>query len=404
MLRVSVVRVAGTVPRQVHRPGMGDMGSAAQPQVTPMRRFAPFIVLVVIALVNLVGATPASAHSSTDGSTIVAVDDRRIVVTASVVFEELGYVDTSGDGLIDAEEIAEQDAAVAQTLVDAVRDRVELRVDGERVDIIAAGVPSMSEFGSDDAGASPYAVLVLATGPHDGDVTHVEFEWGFDGPSTTVVLSDADGAVTGDLGDDGTIDFSLDTWSSAVSFFELGIDHIRSGPDHLLFLLVLTVAVAGATVNAATTRRTIELVTAFTLGHAVSLALAYFDLVSVPAWIVEPAISLSIVAAAALAIRGRTGEARPWIAGLVGLVHGLGFASSLGSLGVVTAQRVPALAAFNLGIDVAQTVFVLLVIGALWLVGQLLAHRVAWVRVAIASSAAMFGVVWTVARLAAIPA
>ena len=166
---------------------------------------------------------------------------------------------------------------------------------------------------------------------------------------------------------------------------------------------MLTLAVAGTTVSAATTRRTIELVTAFTIGHAISLGLAYFELISIPPWVVEPAISLSIVAAAVLALRGRASDARPWIAGLIGLVHGLGFASSLGSLGVVTSQRITALAAFNLGIDIAQTMFVLLVIGALWLSTQLLDRRVIWVRSAAATGAALFGIAWTVSRLAEIP-
>ncbi len=367
------------------------------------RRGAPLVVLLAALLAILVDAAPASAHDSTDGSTVVTVDDRRVIVGASVSFAELGYVDSSGDGLIDADELAEQEPAVAPELVATVREYVELSVDGEPVEIIGAGVQSPSETEVDAAGASPYVQLVLASGPHDGEVTHVELGWRFDGASNTVVLSHADGAVTGDLGDDGSISFSLDGWSSARSFFDLGIDHIRFGPDHLLFLLVLTLAVVGTTVSRATTCRTIELVTAFTLGHAVSLGLAYFELISIPAWVVEPAISISIVAAAVLAIRGRASDARPWIAGLVGLVHGLGFASSLGSLGVVTSQRITALAAFNFGIDLAQTVFVLLVIGALWLSTQLLANRAVWVRSSLAVGAAVFGVLWTVSRLAAIP-
>ena len=98
----------------------------------------------------------------------------------------------------------------------------------------------------------------------------------------------------------------------------------------MLFLAVLTFAVVGSTVSRATTRRVVTLVTAFTVGHATSLCLAYFDVVSIPAQWVEPAISLSVVAAAVLAIRGKGDTIRPWIAALVGLVHGLGFASSLG--------------------------------------------------------------------------
>jgi len=366
-------------------------------------RFACLVAPVTIVLALLAGAAPAEAHDSTDGSTVVTIDDRRLIVGASVAFAELGYVDVSGDGLIDDVELAAQEAEVAVGLVSTVRERVDLTVDGEHVEIIGAGVAAPSDVDADDDGASPYVMLAIASGPHDGDVTDVELGWGFDGPSTSVVLSHPDGTVAGRLSDDGSVSFSLDGWSSAMSFFGLGIEHIRFGPDHLLFLLVLTLAVAGTTVSAATTRRTIELVTAFTIGHAISLGLAYFELISIPAWVVEPAISLSIVVAAALAMRGRASDARPWIAGLVGLVHGLGFASSLGGLGVATSQRITALAAFNLGIDIAQTVVVLLVIGVLWLCNRLFANRTVWVRSSVAGAAAMFGIAWTVARLAAIP-
>lgn len=382
---------------------MAIVVTSTQVGARPRHRRATLLVLLATLLVLLVGAAPASAHDSTDGSTVVTIDDRRVIVGASVAFDELGYVDTSGDGLIDADELAEQEATVAPELVATVRERVRLSVDGEPVEIIGAGVQAPSEVSANDTGASPFVMLVLASGPHDGDVANVELEWSLDGPSNIVVLSHPDGAVTGQLGDDGSISFSLGGWSSAISFFELGIDHIRFGPDHLLFLLVLTLAVVGTTVSRTTTRRTVELVTAFTVGHAISLGLAYFELISIPAWVVEPAISLSIVAAAILALRGRASDARPWIAGLIGLVHGLGFASSLGSLGVVTSQRVTALAAFNFGIDIAQTAFVLLVIGALWLSTQLLDRRVVWVRSSVAAGAAVFGIAWTVSRLAEIP-
>lgn len=367
------------------------------------RRRRPLVALGIVALTMLAGASPAAAHDTTDGSTVVEIGDRRVTVTGSVPFGDLGYTDTSGDGLIDADELAAQEADVAPTLVATVRDHAAVTVDGEPVEIIGAGVPSPSEFGGDGDGASPYAMIVFATGPHDGDVDAVSLEWGFETAGTRVIVADAERTVTAELGDDDTIAVSLGTWTSARSFFDLGVQHIRFGPDHLLFLLVLTLAVVGTTVTGETAWRSVELVTAFTAGHALSLALAYFDVISIPAWIVEPAISLSIVVAAVLAIRGRANEARPWIASLIGVVHGLGFASSLGTLGVATSQQVVALAAFNVGIDVAQTFFVLLVIGGIWLAGQLLAHRVVWARAAVAASAAAFGVAWTVSRLAELP-
>ena len=195
------------------------------------------------------------------------------------------------------------------------------------------------------------------------------------------------------------VDFSLGSWSNASSFFVLGIEHIRFGPDHLLFLLVLTLTVASSSITAGSTWRSLKLVTAFTIGHAGSLCLDYFDLIPVSAAIVEPAISLSIVAAAALAIWGRAGDARPWIAAIIGVVHGLGFASSLSSVGVATTQRAPALAAFNVGIDIAQSVVILVVLAALWLASKALANRMEWVTIPTAAFAGMIGLAWTVTRL-----
>ena len=241
------------------------------------------------------------------------------------------------------------------------------------------------------------------SGPHDGDVNDVELDWGFDGPVDTFVLSSADGAVTGQTGEDGTISFSLDTWSSAQSFFELGLDHIRFGPDHLLFLLVLTLAAAGTTGR----RRRHGARSSWSppSPSAMPSASASPTSTSSPSrrgWWSPPSRSRSSPPPS-WPSRGRASDARPWIAALIGLVHGLGFASSLGSLGVVTSQRFVALATFNFGVDVAQTMFVLVVIGGLWLCNRLLDHRVVWVRTAVASSAALVGAAWTVSRLAELP-
>ncbi len=352
-------------------------------------------------VLSVAGATPASAHDSTSRSVLLDLNEERIAVTASVPFAALGYEDTSGDGLIDIDELRAQEAAVASTIVDTVRSNVALGVDGEVLQVAGAGVAGLSEVGSGEAGSENVA-LAFVTSPHDGDVGKVALEWTFDQPTPEVVLSHSEGVVAGELSDDQTVTFTLGPWASVGSFFALGIDHIRFGPDHLLFLLVLTLAVAGSTVDKSTAWRTVKLVTAFTIGHAVSLCLAYLDVISVPAALVEPAIALSIVAAAVLVMSGRADGARPWIAGLIGLVHGLGFASSLASLGLATSQRAPALAAFNVGIDVAQTAVVLTILAALWLASRALVDRMAWVRVPTAAVAAVVGLAWTATRLSAV--
>ena len=353
------------------------------------------LVAVGSAASIMIGAAPAAAHDGTSNAIALTVTDQRVLGTAPVHFTELGYQDTSGDGLLDADERQAQERTVSAGLVSAVRDHVRIEVDGQEAVVIGSGPAP-----TDGQGASEYVEVIFATAPHDGAVSQVDVAWSFRSPSRKVLVSGPEGSVAGRLGDDGTALISLDAWATARSFFVSGLDHVRSGLDHLLFLVVLTFAVVGSTVSRATTRRVVQLVTAFTIGHATSLCLAYFEVVSVPAQWVEPAISLSIVAAAVLAIRGKGDSIRPWIAAVVGLVHGLGFASSLGGLGLATTHRVAALAAFNVGIDAAQIAVVLLVTGVIWVSGRLLADRRNWVRATVCASAALIGLTWTVSRLA----
>ncbi len=362
---------------------------------------APIVALLASVLVILASTGPAAAHEADEGI-VAVVDDNMVVITAAVAFDQLGFTDTSGDGLLDGDELSAQQAIVAPSLVERVRDHAGLTIDGDSVEIIGAGVPSLSADGTESE-TSAYVMLVLASGAHHGEVDDFELAWTFDGPSTKVVLSNAAGVVTGDLGDDGTINFSLSTWSSARSFFEFGIEHIQYGPDHLLFLLVLTLAAVGTTITAATTWRTVKLVTAFTVGHAISLGLAYFEVISIPAAIVEPAISLSIVAAAVLAIRrpgrrgpsmagrARRGRPRAWFRLEPRQSRRRRFPAHRGPGGIQPrCRRRPDRG----GADRDRRP---------WLSTQVLAERSSWVRIAGATGAAASGLVWTASRLVELP-
>ncbi|MBK8293447.1 MAG: HupE/UreJ family protein [Solirubrobacterales bacterium] len=366
-----------------------------------IRWFTVVLVGLCLAGSAMAAALPASAHDNTSGSVTLTLDDERVIGTGQVSFAEIGFRDTTGDGLIDSDEIAAQEADVATTLVDRVRSHVSLKIDGQESALIGAGLAT-GEIGQD--ATSKYVPIVFATEPHDGDVSNVDLTWTFTSPTDEVVLSRPDGATVGQLGDEDSASFSLGARAGAKSFFLLGIDHIRFGPDHLLFLLVLTLAVAGTTISKSTTLRAVKVVTAFTAGHAISLVLAYFEVISVPAGVVEPAISMSIVVAALLVVVGRSTDIRIWIAGLIGLIHGLGFASSLASLGVTTTQGAPAIAAFNIGIDLAQTVVVLTIVAALWFASKGLADRMAWVRIPTAAFAVVVGLAWTATRLSGVAA
>lgn len=152
------------------------------------------------------------------------------------------------------------------------------------------------------------------------------------------------------------------------TYVNYGIDHILLGADHLLFVLGLIWIVRGGW-------RLVKTITAFTIGHSISLAAAAFVIIRVPEAPLNPCIALSIVFVAVEMVKQYRGEqgltARyPWAVSFgFGLVHGIGFASALAGLGLERALLAPALFFFNIGVEIGQLAFVLLVLALMW------AHR-----------------------------
>lgn len=145
-------------------------------------------------------------------------------------------------------------------------------------------------------------------------------------------------------------------------FFCMGVEHILTGYDHLIFLFGLLIAMIQF-------RATLLTITCFTLAHSASLALAAFDLVRVPAHIVEPLIAATIIYVGAenlLRLHNPTGR---WRLTLVfGLVHGLGFATDLKEkvAGMVGEKIVLPLVSFNLGVELGQMAVAALVLPLIW--------------------------------------
>lgn len=135
------------------------------------------------------------------------------------------------------------------------------------------------------------------------------------------------------------------------SYASLGLGHIASGADHLLFLLGLFLLVSGG-------RALVLTVTAFTAGHAITLGLAVLGVVSVPAAPVEVAIAASLMLLALMLSRGERRRRAPLLfAGGFGLLHGLGFAGALSRAGLPEAQLPLALFSFHVGIEAGQIAF-----------------------------------------------
>ncbi len=142
----------------------------------------------------------------------------------------------------------------------------------------------------------------------------------------------------------------------------LGMEHIWSGMDHLLFVFGLLLLVGW-------NRRLVWTITAFTLGHSATLSLATLGYLEYPVALVEFAIAVSIFALAlSLARRDGAGLFRRypwWLAGMFGLLHGMGFAGALIEVGLPQAAVPLALLFFNVGIEIGQLAFIFLMV-AIW--------------------------------------
>jgi hydrogenase/urease accessory protein HupE len=149
-------------------------------------------------------------------------------------------------------------------------------------------------------------------------------------------------------------------------YVKAGIAHIFLGYDHIAFL-------AAIVLWARRLWPVVKIVTAFTIAHSMTLSLAALDIVRIPSSIIEPAIAASIVYVAAENFLSRNVEKRWRDAFGFGLIHGFGFASALHEFGLPRSGLVPALASFNLGVEIGQIAIVSLVVPALLGMDRLLA-------------------------------
>lgn len=161
----------------------------------------------------------------------------------------------------------------------------------------------------------------------------------------------------------------------SFAFVEIGIEHIAFGWDHLLFVLGLWLLAGGFS------RRLLGIVTAFTVGHSMTLAAASVGGLAVDVWLVEMLIAGSIVLlgreALTMGDQRRTLTQRfPAIVALgFGLVHGLGFAGALKENGLPEGEQLSALFGFNVGVELGQIAFVLGVSGLAWALQRLIAKE-----------------------------
>ena len=163
----------------------------------------------------------------------------------------------------------------------------------------------------------------------------------------------------------------------AWAYLVLGVEHILLGIDHLLFVFALLLVVKGW-------KKLVVTITAFTLAHSITLALATLGFVYVPGPPVEAVIALSIVFVAAEIVHGQRGrpgltERWPWIVAFTfGLLHGFGFAGALSEVGLPQTSIPLALLMFNLGVETGQLLFVAVLLAAYLALGRIRIQLPKW--------------------------
>ena len=190
----------------------------------------------------------------------------------------------------------------------------------------------------------------------------------------------------------------------AGAYLRLGIEHIWSGVDHLLFILALMILVKG-------TRRLIATVTAFTVAHSITLAGATLGFVRVPQQPIEACIALSIIFVASEIVHARQGrqgltERWPWIVAFTfGLLHGFGFASALNAVGLPQTAIPVALLFFNVGVEVGQLLFISAILSVMalgrWLIRRTAIPKPAWAWRVAPYSIGGVAAFWMIQRIAA---
>jgi hydrogenase/urease accessory protein HupE len=193
------------------------------------------------------------------------------------------------------------------------------------------------------------------------------------------------------------LDLAAHSAPHASGYLRLGIEHILTGTDHLLFVFGLLLLVRKA-------RALLATITAFTVAHSITLAGTALGWIHVRASVVEALVALSIVVLAVELVRQARGEggvtARfPWlIAFAFGLLHGCAFAGALAEIGLPSQDIPLALLLFNVGVEIGQLLFIALASLALLLIVRLLSRPPAWSRFAVPYAIGSFASYWFIER------
>jgi hydrogenase/urease accessory protein HupE len=318
------------------------------------------------AAVFAVATASGAAHAHNAG-----VSSSRIVVgghTVDVEINALGrdFEQAAAVRIVD-KATGEINPVALALMAPAIRSYVD-----EHVAVMAAGQRCAVVAGTAKAADTHVLLTTSFRCPAEGELRYRSTLFQDVDPSARhVAVVVSDGAEREFVLDRNTEDISLSSAGTSVldvieRFIAAGIEHIFLGYDHIAFLLA--VILWGRTLWPL-----VKVVTAFTIAHSITLSLAALHVFAIPSAIVEPAIAASIMFVAAENFFSRNVDRRWPVTFALGLVHGFGFASALAEIGLPSHALVPALAAFNIGVEIGQVAIVALVFPLLLLADRLMA-------------------------------
>lgn len=376
-------------------------------------------------LLSVIAGGGARAHEIDPAISDISVTAERVTVDIQVSLESmLAGIDLSaGTNTAHAPQAAEYDRlrALPPAEIGALLERawptlaegIVFETGGTRVAPVLTGV-AIPEVGNTELPRT--SVLSLAADLPEGDAP-LRFGWDARfGELVVRQVGGGDDAYTaflsaGDLSDPLARDAITTESPGSVfaSYIVVGFEHIVPlGLDHILFVL-------GLFFFSLHLRPILFQVTAFTVAHTITLALASLGLVTVPGSVVEPLIAASIVFVGLENLRGRGNvKVRTSLVFAFGLLHGLGFASVLGEFGISASSFIAALLGFNVGVEIAQLALILAALALIWAATRLSARaplpaeetpvrtlQVTYRAVAMVGSIAisLIGAWWTVERV-----
>ncbi|MEV5841336.1 HupE/UreJ family protein [Streptomyces sp. NPDC051985] len=392
---------------------------------TALARLVAGIAIVVPATL-LLGASPAAAHPMPHS--VVQLDVYRSSVAARLELPVSDFSRASGIDLTGTTkaQLPSRAAAVRAYLLKHIHPTT---TDG-RAWRVSIGALSLSRTQQTSTG--PYRELTAKatfTPPAGADVRHFTFDYDaiVHQVVTHVILVTvrqdwAGGQVDGEgTTQVGTIELDVrhmkvpplkvdlgsgSAWRGFVAMLELGGNHILTGTDHLLFLLILLLpaplaATGGRWTGMVGPRKALAriggITLAFTAGHSAALAASSLGRLDIPSWPVEAFIAASILVGAIHAIRPLFPGREAVVAGVFGLGHGMAFSFVLAEMHLSTGQLVTSLLGFNLGIELVQLLLVCLALPTLLVLARLRVQPALRLTGAVLTGIAALG--WLVDRL-----